>query len=74
MEAWYGEGDGFDYGSRSSYSESDGHFTQVVWESTKYLGAGRAVSKSQKNYFVVRYSPPGNGDYFQNNVKSPHSH
>merc|ERR1712226_590740 len=50
------------------FSSGTGHFTQLVWGSSKYLGC--AVAKRGNAVFTVaRYSPPGNmrGQY-QNNV------
>jgi len=44
---------------------ANGHFTQVIWRFTKYIGCGRA---SQGNLYVevCRYVPPGNcGNYGQ---------
>ena len=45
-----------------------GHFTQVVWKSTKQLGIGKAV-KGNKVYIVANYRPPGNcAAFFKDNV------
>ena len=42
-----------------------GHYTQMIWYSTKYLGVGSAMSTDGKVYVVARYNPPGNyiGEY-----------
>ena len=39
------------------------HFTQIVWDSTKLLGIGRAIIRrggTTCTYFVARYEPAGN--------------
>ncbi|CAF4223576.1 unnamed protein product, partial [Rotaria sordida] len=46
-----------------------GHFTQVVWRSTKKLGVGVAYADEGRTVYVVaQYSPPGNyqGQYQAN--------
>lgn len=67
VEAWYGEV--IDYPFRSppnsifDVGAQIGHFTQVVWKSTKKLGVGIASVKDDfwtTTYIVARYSPPGN--------------
>ena len=40
-----------------------GHFTQVVWKSSKELGIGKATGTHDGvpcTYIVARYRPPGN--------------
>ena len=37
-----------------------GHYTQVVWPVTKYIGCGRARCKNGEEVWVCRYSPVGN--------------
>jgi Cysteine-rich secretory protein family len=48
--------------------ENVGHFTQVVWKSSKELGVGKAKSRSGRIYVVANYYPPGNyqGQFAQN--------
>ncbi|KAI3381655.1 hypothetical protein SNEBB_004552 [Seison nebaliae] len=36
-----------------------GHFTQVVWKSSEYIGIGRAVNDSHECYIVAVYFPAG---------------
>lgn len=45
-----------------------GHFTQVVWASTRYCGVGKARGRSGKLVVVAHYMPPGNvsGAYLEN--------
>ncbi|CAG9857781.1 unnamed protein product [Phyllotreta striolata] len=45
-----------------------GHFTQMVWRSTRLCGVGKARSRSGKLVVVAHYFPPGNqlGGYVKN--------
>ena len=40
-DLWYNEINSYDFGS-PGYSESTGHFTQVVWKASTKLGIGKA--------------------------------
>jgi len=69
VEAWYGEVSDYPFWSPpNSIFDVDaqiGHFTQIVWKSTKKLGVGIASVKHgfwTTTYIVARYSPPGNYD------------
>jgi pathogenesis-related protein 1 len=37
-----------------------GHYTQIIWSSTIYVGCAEAISKTGKYYWVCEYDPPGN--------------
>lgn len=38
-----------------------GHYTQLVWKTTRLVGCGHAVCKDSKDQiWVCRYAPPGN--------------
>lgn len=53
------------------FSSQTGHFTQVVWKSTRQIGAANKTRADGQFVVVVRYSPPGNvnsGNYFKDNV------
>ncbi|CAF3795999.1 unnamed protein product [Rotaria sp. Silwood1] len=68
-ESWYSEVRHYNY-SWGGFSMSTGHFTQVVWKSTKQLGVGVAFGDGGRKVIVVaQYRPAGNmrGD-FQRNV------
>ncbi|KAL7663483.1 SCP domain-containing protein [[Candida] zeylanoides] len=66
VQAWYSEGDNWNYGSSSSYN----HFTQVVWKDTTKLGC--AIKDCSANnwghYVICSYDPAGNmiGDMQKN--------
>ncbi|XP_014251443.1 Golgi-associated plant pathogenesis-related protein 1-like [Cimex lectularius] len=49
-----------------------GHFTQMVWASTRKFGVGKAASRAGKILVVAHYWPPGNiSGQFQENVLPP---
>lgn len=71
VEKWYSEINEFSFG-REPEVLNCGHFTQIVWKTTKELGIGCAKSKSGKLYVVANYSPPGNySGLFAKNVPPP---
>jgi pathogenesis-related protein 1 len=45
---------------KSSKVHIYGHYTQVVWYNTKYVGCGRAKCKNGEEIWVCTYSPRGN--------------
>ena len=45
---------------KSSKVHIYGHYTQVVWSNTKYVGCGRAKCKNGEEIWVCTYSPRGN--------------
>ena len=60
-EAWYSEKELFEQkGRRYVPSIGMGHYTQMIWKSTKRLGAGMAVCPSGAIIVVANYDPPGN--------------
>lgn len=67
VDAWYEEISLHPFGKEPSNLKS-GHFTQVVWKNSEYLGVGVAKNRHNKVYVVANYSPAGNfvGDYVQN--------
>ncbi|XP_059149240.1 Golgi-associated plant pathogenesis-related protein 1-like isoform X2 [Physella acuta] len=68
-QMWYAEiKDYKSYADASSASSNTGHFTQVVWKSTKQLGMGKAKTSDGKVFVVGSYRPPGNyvGMYKEN--------
>ena len=68
-DMWYEEHDQYRYGN-PGFSKQTGHFTQIVWQSSKEMGVGKAVSSSGAQFVVARYQPPGNvRGQFPENVK-----
>ena len=48
----------FSYGG---FAMNTGHFTQLVWSSSRQLGVGVSQStKTGRFYVVMKYDPPGN--------------
>lgn len=74
IHAWYAERKNYSY-ANPGFSYQTGHFTQLVWKSTRKLGCGYASCNGKNgtpgNYLVCEYSPAGNitnPHYFQKNV------
>jgi hypothetical protein len=71
-EMWYDEYKNYSF-NNPGFSSGTGHFTQMVWLSTKEIGIGRVV-KGITTYVVANYTPPGNVvGQFDQNVKPPSS-
>lgn len=64
---WYNEIKFYRYSKtrKLRFGPAVGHYTQMIWESTKEVGIGWAVSRSGKLFVVARYYPSGNwiGEY-----------
>jgi pathogenesis-related protein 1 len=64
--AWVSEAANYDYATNSCSAGSCGHYTQVVWRSTDFLGCGikhcTTNSPVGSNWTIVvcNYQPPGN--------------
>jgi len=56
---WYDEITDYDF-NKSEFSSDTGHFTQLIWKSSKEVGFGLAQSKRGNWYSVANYYPPGN--------------
>lgn len=72
IDMWYSEIALFDFDDPNGNSYLvTGHFTQLVWTSTRFVGLGIAAGPGG-TYVVMQFSPPGNylGMYAQN-VKRP---
>ncbi len=71
VKSWYDEVALHDF-DRPTFSKETGHFTQMVWKSTRKMGVGVAFSPDGREvYIVTNYYPAGNivGDgYFERNV------
>uniref|UniRef100_A0A0N5ALB9 SCP domain-containing protein n=1 Tax=Syphacia muris TaxID=451379 RepID=A0A0N5ALB9_9BILA len=67
VKTWYNEKNKYDY-SRPGFSSATGHFTQLVWKSSKKIGIGMA-SSSGMTYVVANFYPAGNYiSQFEENV------
>lgn len=69
VDMWYSEEKTYNY-SKPGYSDSTGHFTQLVWRETCRIGFAAAVDKQNKwVYVIMLHSPPGNmQNRFNSNV------
>ena len=59
IEEWAFERKYFNKKTRK-YTSKVGHYSQMVWRDTKFVGMGAARSKSGGVYWVASYYPPGN--------------
>jgi len=74
VDAWGGERASYDFG-HGGFSETTGHFTQVVWKATTTVGCARTDCGGDDAtpgwYVVCEYYPPGNVvGAFQLNVQA----
>lgn len=73
---WYMEIQKYDY-NKPGFSMATGHFTQVVWKSSKRIGCAwntNACKSNGVNFYnlVCEYDPPGNyANKFKENVPRP---
>ena len=58
VDMWYDEIKLYKF-PNGGFSMQTGHFTQVVWQSTKQVGCGHVTCKGN-DIFVCNYDPPGN--------------
>jgi hypothetical protein len=58
VDLWYDEIGKYNFAS-PSWSNAVAHFTQVVWRNSGQIGCAMSSCGGQ-NYWVCRYSPPGN--------------
>ncbi|CAF4512455.1 unnamed protein product, partial [Rotaria sp. Silwood2] len=74
MKSWYDEISMHNF-QRPKFSPKTGHFTQLVWKSSKKLGVGIAYSPNgHEIYMVTNYYPAGNimgPGMFEKNVLLP---
>ena len=69
IENWYEEKNNYKFDS-NKYINGTGHFTQLVWKSSKEVGFGFKESSNRNIYFVANYYPAGNiFNEFIENVK-----
>jgi len=58
VEAWASESRDYDYATNTCRNVC-GHYTQLVWSTTKEVGCGVARG-SRREVWVCNYNPPGN--------------
>lgn len=59
VDTWYEEVIHYPFGREPSSLKS-GHFSQVIWKSSEFLGVGVAKNSQGSIYVVANYSPAGN--------------
>lgn len=59
VAAWYGEAASYDF-SNPGFSSTTGHFSQLVWKSSRLLGCGAAACGDGRQFVVCNYNSPGN--------------
>ena len=67
VTSWYNEIKDYDFKTGQSTGGVIGHFTQVVWKGSEYVGMG--IGQNGNSYYVVaNYYPAGNwqGKYIEN--------
>jgi glioma pathogenesis-related protein 2 len=71
VDRWYSEIQNYDF-NKPGFHTGTGHFTQLVWKSSKELGMGIAQAADGTWYVVGNYNPPGNiSGQFPTNVLKP---
>jgi pathogenesis-related protein 1 len=58
--AWASEAADYDHGTNACSGYTCGHYTQMVWADTRYLGCGVAACPSGGEVWVCNYDPRGN--------------
>ncbi|XP_015212668.1 GLI pathogenesis-related 2, like [Lepisosteus oculatus] len=72
-DRWYSEIKNYNYNC-PGFSSGTGHFTAMVWKSSRELGVGKATATDGSTFVVARYSPAGNivnQGQFEENVLPP---
>ena len=61
IQAWYDEKKGYNFGDPGkSKGVVIGHFTQLVWKSSRWIGMDAVMTNDNKIYVVAIFDPPGN--------------
>jgi uncharacterized protein YkwD len=73
VDHWYNEIQNYNF-NKPGFQAGTGHFTQLVWKSSKALGMGIAQAADGTWYVVGNYSPPGNisGQFLTQVLKPKH--
>ncbi|WOK99583.1 pathogenesis-related protein PRB1-3-like [Canna indica] len=60
---WVSEREFYDYSANScAAGETCGHYTQVVWAKSRFLGCAQVVCADGDIFITCNYDPPGNVD------------
>jgi len=60
-KSWYSEISQYTYRTLTHQNfYATGHYTQMIWKNTKYVGIGMAICPSGATIIVANYSPAGN--------------
>jgi hypothetical protein len=71
IDLWYAESRLYDYSRPESNQAATGHFTQLVWKSTREIGIGMQTV-GIKTYVVMQFFPRGNvASQYAANVQAP---
>ncbi|XP_029776093.1 Golgi-associated plant pathogenesis-related protein 1 isoform X1 [Suricata suricatta] len=72
-DRWYSEIKNYNF-QQPGFTSGTGHFTAMVWKSTKKMGVGKAPASDGSSFVVARYFPAGNvvnQGFFEENVLPP---
>ena len=72
-DLWYDEIKNYSF-MEPELNNKTGHFTQVVWASTRFVGAAKITTSDGRCIIIARYFPPGNiHEDLKKNVKPTRS-
>jgi pathogenesis-related protein 1 len=61
IAAWADEKEYYDYANnRCQTAEQCGHYTQIVWQTSRFIGCGMTLCPDLGQLWVCNYDPPGN--------------
>ncbi|OIV91603.1 hypothetical protein TanjilG_09015 [Lupinus angustifolius] len=60
VKFWLTEKPNYNYESNSCVNDECGHYTQIVWRNSVYLGCARVKCDNNWVFVICNYSPPGN--------------
>ncbi|XP_076135726.1 GLI pathogenesis-related 2, like [Alosa pseudoharengus] len=58
-DRWYNEVQQYNF-NRPGFNSGTGHFTAMVWKSSRKMGVGKAQASDGSTFVVARYTPAGN--------------
>ncbi|BFG15659.1 hypothetical protein CerSpe_019330 [Prunus speciosa] len=61
VDLWVAEKADYDYNTNTCAPEKQcGHYTQVVWRDTRFVGCAKVPCANGGSYFICHYDPTGN--------------